>query len=120
MDEQVQVQRIRNGKRVSETVVMGDQIDAFKKLIEKESMKQTELWKQWEAIRDEYNQLAREVFGTEISEEYGMVSMNQHRERDNDLDKELHTTNVELNNEVDELCERSLKQMKTTERVCRT
>jgi hypothetical protein len=120
MNEQVQVQRFRNGKRISETVVMSDQIDTFKKLIEQESTRQAELWKQWEAIRDEYDQLAREVFGTGVVEENNAVAMTRHRglnEEGNRLEKELRSATVELNSEVNELCEKSLKQMRTTERV---
>lgn len=112
---------LKHGKEVIETMSIGERVTSFKKFIEKEEANLTGLWRQWEEIQDEYIELGVEVFGTKAlgantSAELGRC--NGSRKEIETHDSEYATAVEELNEEIEEMGQKSLKRMKTSEKVC--
>ncbi|TVY46274.1 hypothetical protein LCER1_G007971 [Lachnellula cervina] len=60
-----------DGKRSRETLVVGEQIEMLKQLLEKEEGRLAEYWRKWEECQGEYVDLGVEVFGAEAFGEDG-------------------------------------------------
>lgn len=113
----------RDGKRVSETFTIGDRVDTFRKLVEKEETQLSEYWKQWDEVQNEYLQLGVEVFG---GNGFGEDGKGVAKARDEEsgfkremelLELEYETRFQELEEEIENIKAEFLQAMKASEKV---
>jgi hypothetical protein len=122
-EEYVEAFFTRDGKRVSETFTIGDRIEKFRRLVEKEEMQLGDYWKQWDEVQKEYVELGGEVFG---EKGFGEDGKGVKKVKDGErgwkremelLEVEYETRIQELDEEVGGIREEFLKVMKTSEKV---
>jgi len=100
---------------------MGEQIEMFKQLLEKEEARLAEYWSKWEECQDEYVDLGVEVFGAEAFGEDGKGGKGG---KEKGWKKEGQLKEVEyevafgkMEEEVGEIRGAFLKEMKDSEKV---
>ncbi|TVY43573.1 hypothetical protein LOCC1_G003031 [Lachnellula occidentalis] len=107
-----------DGKRSRETFVIGEQIQMFKQLLEKEEGKLAEYWSQWEECQDEYVDLGVEVFGAKAFGEDGKGEKGKGWRKEMELREVEHGVVIsEVQDEVGEIRGVFLKEMKDSEKV---
>jgi phosphopantothenoylcysteine decarboxylase len=122
-EETIETMFTRDGKRVHETFMIGERIEKFKKLLEKEEGRLGDYWKQWDEVQNEYLELGVEVFGAELFGEDGKGKGGKGErgwKRVMELAEAEHETRVgELEEEVGEIRVQFSQVMKTSEKVRR-
>lgn len=116
-DEEIRVEFIKDGKKVSGTHRVGDRVASFKKMIEEEEKKLDDLWKQWDEVQTEYVALGTEVFGREafrIEKEGREIGYKKDMEL---LDLETAARVEALEDEIEAIGPEILKKMKASEKV---
>lgn len=113
----------RDGIRVSETFTIGDRVEKFRRLVEKEEMQLGEYWKQWDEVQNEYLGLGVEVFGEKGFGEDGKGAKRA-KEGERGWKREMELLEVEYETRIQELDEEVggikgefLKIMKASEKV---
>ena len=113
--EEVEIDMVKHGKRVTVTVTIGERVADFKSFVEKEESHLKELWAQWDEIQQEYEDLGIEVFGNnpagEVARDIG------YKKEMKVLDLEHEDAVEELNSEIEEMGEKILKRLKASEKV---
>lgn len=111
---------MEGGKTVEKAYRVGDRVESFKKIIEKEAAKLTVLWNQWDEVQNEYLELGIDVFGRE---KFGIEGEGQ----DKGFKKEMTLLGLEHDARVDELEEEiesvgteMMKKMTASEKVRNT
>lgn len=120
VEEKVEIEMIKHGKRVKETVTIGKRIISFKAYIENEGANLSHLWRQWEDVQDEYMELGLEVFGVEAlgDNPNGEIAREQGFKKEMEEQDLQHTIAIEeLNEEVGELNVKIMKRMKASEKA---
>ncbi|TVY17655.1 hypothetical protein LARI1_G002850 [Lachnellula arida] len=106
-----------DGKRSRETLVVGEQIEMLKQLLEKEEGRLAEYWSKWEECQDEYVDLGVEVFGAEAFGEDGKGGKEKGWRKEGELREAEHEASVaEVEEEVGEVRRVFLKEMKSSEK----
>jgi len=122
-EEKLETEVRRDGKHFHEVVQIGERIAAFKKLVDKEDERLTDLWKQWEEVQIEYIRLGCEVLDVDVFGDLGR----EYRDLPGSYRRELELLNMEhkakaeeINDEIDGIGVKIMHKMKTTEKVCST
>lgn len=122
VDEKVEIVMLNNGKREKHTVTLGKRVDSFKSLIAEEKANLKDLWSQWNAVQDEYKQLGIEVFGIEaLGDGFpGEIArgVNGFKKEMEEVDLQHNSAVEELNEEIGGLKVKSMKRLKSAEKVC--
>ena len=119
--EEIQTEATKNGKRTFAVFNMGERVDTFKKLVEKEEDNLKEYWRQWGEIQDEYLELGIEIWGPEVFGEdpETMEEKEGGFKREMELlDLEHKTRLGELDEEIEDISVQIAAQMKASEKVC--
>ncbi|CZR60412.1 uncharacterized protein PAC_10308 [Phialocephala subalpina] len=115
LGEKLETEIRKDGKRVVETVEIGQRVEAFKALIEQEEAKLKQAWKEWDEVQEEYIELGIDVFGAEAFSRIGEERAGYKREMEL-LDLEHNTRVEELEEEIDEIGVEAWQTMKTSEK----
>lgn len=121
-EEYVEAFFTRDGKRVSETFTIGDRVEKFRRLVEKEEKQLGEYWKQWDEVQNEYLELGVEVFGEKSFGADGKGVMKRDGEKGWKREMELLEVEYEariqeLDEEVGGIKEEFLEIMRASEKV---
>jgi len=118
--ERIETTFKRDGKRITEVVNIGQRVAQFKKSVEKEEARLKQYWKQWEELQHDFVELGSAVFGdqafggNDAVEAKGTES--GYRREMELLGLEHNSRGEELLEEIDEIGEKVLLKMRTSEK----
>ncbi|EPE34499.1 hypothetical protein GLAREA_10193 [Glarea lozoyensis ATCC 20868] len=118
-EEEVETITKKNGKCITAIVNMGQRTTEFGTIVEIESAKLKELWKQWDDLQNEYLEQGVEVFGPEKFGEAAELVKGKRKGFKMEMeliDGEFSTTVQELKEEIEDLSKADLQKMKSSEK----
>ena len=120
VDEEIEIQTLKHGQRIKETVRIGTRVSNFKKVVEKENARLTDLWKQWEEIQNDYLELGVDVFGAGRFAENAAADKHIKEGFKKELEQIVKEHDVELKkiyHEVEGMRTKMLQKMVSSEKV---